>query len=125
MSDERGEPLAQRAAEFFTAVRDGRIGDVLALADPEFICYPMLRPGLTNYYGHDGLRAFVRDLHAVFGHYQVEITTIAESPGGTVTVHATLRPGQGSAQPATRAGVFTFTFRDGLIVSVDTAPSPI
>jgi hypothetical protein len=121
MRNEHGKPPAQTAEEFFELVRDSQVDEVLALADPQIICHPLARPGLSEYYGHDGLTALVRDLHTIFGRYQIEITKITEAAGGSVIVHATIRPEPGEGRPEIRSGIFTFTFRNGLIASVDSS----
>jgi hypothetical protein len=52
MPGARGETAVQVVVDFFTAVRDQRIKDLLALVDPEIVCKPLVRPGRSLYEGH-------------------------------------------------------------------------
>lgn len=116
------EPVRQAVA-LVTAIRDSRVADLLAVVRPDVICEPLLRPGQTLYVGHEDMVRFTADLHAVFGRYQIEIDTITEHPGPQVILHATIVP-----EPARRLGLLpltiTFTFRDGLIMTIDGEPRP-
>ena len=77
---------AQVVLEFYAALRDSRIQDLLDLVAPNVACRPLVRPGLSVYSGHDGMVRFDRDMHAVHGRYQFEIDEITEHDGPEVTV---------------------------------------
>jgi hypothetical protein len=116
------EPVRQ-ALQLIRAIRDSRVPDLLAVVHPDVTCEPLLRPGLTFYRGHEDMVRFTDDMHAVYGHYQIEIAAITECPGPEVVLHSTIVP-----EPA-RSLVplpltITFTFRDGLISTIDGEPLP-
>jgi hypothetical protein len=116
---EQGKAPVQAVVELYKAIRDGRVGDVLALTDPGVVCLPLVRPGLTWYEGHEGMARLVADMHAVHGRYQVEVVSITETAGPQVTATAWLVPERG--QPF---GVMTVSgFRDGLISSIESFPA--
>jgi SnoaL-like domain len=105
----------QVVLDFFAAVRDQRIKDVLALVDPEIVCMPLVRPGRTLYEGHDGMVRFVNDMHAAFGSYQFEMHKITEQEGPQVTAQARMLPESGRRPLPPLSVVVVFTLRDGLI----------
>jgi len=117
----RGRTPVQAVLELYDAICDGRVADALALVDPEVICEPLVRPGLTAYSGHDGIAQLVSDLHAVHGCYQVEIAEVTERAGPEVTVHARLVTEAGHGQPLTVTSVYTF--RGGRIASIESFPA--
>ena len=61
MCGTRGQTAVQVVTDFFAAVRDQRIKDLLALVDPEIVCRPLVRPGRSLYEGHEGMVRFVSD----------------------------------------------------------------
>lgn len=93
--------------------------DLLALADPEIICEPLVRPGRSLYEGHDGLVRFVGDMHAAFGRYQLEVGKITERDGTKLAVQARILPESGREPMAPTSIIIVFTFRDGLIAQVE------
>jgi hypothetical protein len=104
--------------ELYAAVRDNRIDDVLALVDPQIVCQPVVRPGLTVYHGHDGMVRLVHDMHAAHGRYQVRTDSITEQAEAKVTVQARIFANAGSDQapiPVTSV----FTLQDGLIITIE------
>lgn len=109
--------------EFYAAMRDDRTGALLALADPGIVCRPLVRSGLSPYVGHDGVARFARDMHAAHGSYRFEADVITEEPGPLVRMVARILPGPGhDPGPVSISGVYTF--RGGLIASVDCEPGP-
>src|SRR6266404_3934555 len=79
MGGSRGEwrrPAVEVVGELITAVSDGRIEDLLALTDPEVVCRPATRPGLTVYEGHDGMARLVGDLSLAYGRHRIEVDDI-------------------------------------------------
>jgi hypothetical protein len=120
---EQGAAPVKAVLELYEAIRDSRIADVLALVDPDVACEPLTRPGLTAYYGHDGMAGLVRDIHAVYGRYQVEIAEITEQDGPRVTVRAVIVPEPGHGQPLPVTSVFAF--RGSLIASIESFPAPL
>ena len=88
----------QVVLDFYAALRDSRVKDMLALTDPTVLCQPLVRPGLTMYSGHDGIIRLDHDMHAVHGRYQVEFGTITEKDGQQVTVEARILPEPGLGQ---------------------------
>jgi hypothetical protein len=109
----------QKALGFIAAVRDQRIMDLLALADPGIICEPLVRPGRSLYEGHHGLVRFVGDMHAAYGPYQLEVDKITERDGTKLAVQARLLPESGREPMAPTSIIIVFTFRDGLIAHVE------
>jgi hypothetical protein len=123
MSGEDEKALSQVVVDFFAAVRDQRITDMLALVDPEIICLPLVRPGRSVYEGYDGMIRFVSDMHSVFGRYQFEMDKITEQDGTTVTVQARLLPEPGRRPQAPLALIGVFTLHDGRITFVESEPA--
>jgi SnoaL-like domain len=128
MRGESNEPV-EVVLEFYAAVRDRRIEDMLALVDPQVCCYPLVRPGQSVYCGPGEMVKLVGDLHSQHGDYKVEIGKItgpgsqaASAPGTTVTVQATIfpEPGHGQPQPVTTV----FNVQDGRITSIESDGSP-
>jgi SnoaL-like domain len=118
---EPGQVSVRLVKECLTAIRDYRVGDLLTLVDPEVVCYPLVRPGLFVYRGHEGMASLTRDMHRVHGEYQVEFGDIAVRDGGRVTVQAAIVPGPDRVRGplAFRA---EFVFRDGRITRIDSYP---
>ena len=122
----QGTAPVRAVLALYEAIRDSRIADVLALVDPDVACQPLVRPGLTVYYGHDGMAELVHDMHAVHGCYQVEIaeTTEEDVPDGPrVTVRAVIVPEPGRGRPLPVNSVYGF--RGGLITSIESSPVPL
>lgn len=114
-----GMPPLEMILALSEAVRDSRIEDVFALTDPQVSCQPLVRPGLTVYYGHDGMTRLVHDLHTVHGNYQVAVGRITDD-APTITVQATIMHEAGGPPP--QAVTTAYTFRDGLIHSIESWP---
>jgi hypothetical protein len=115
----------QLVLEFYEALRDSRIEDMLALTDPTVVCQPLVRPGLTMYSGHDGMVRLDHDMHAAHGRYQLEFAKITEQDGKQMTVEAVILPKAGLGEPLPVTTVHIV--RDGLItwvesLEVDSAP---
>jgi hypothetical protein len=66
--------------ELDAALREGRVEDLLALVHPQICCQPLVRPGRTTYYGHEGMARLVADMRAVHGYYQIQAHTMALCP---------------------------------------------
>jgi SnoaL-like domain len=109
----------QAVLALYTAIRDSRISEARALVDPEVLCYPLVRPGLTVYQGHNGMPALVKDMHALHGDYQVDIRQITRQGSATITVQARIEPDHDrSPLPVTTV----FTLRQGRITSISSEP---
>ena len=108
----------QVVLEFYEALRESRIKDMLELTDPTVVCQPLVRPGLTMYSGHDGIVRLDHDMHAVHGRYQVEFGTITEKDGEQVTVEAVIVPEAGLGQPPLPVTT-VYSVRDGLITWIE------
>jgi hypothetical protein len=119
--DVKGTTLVQVVTELCMAIRDSRIADVLSLVDPEVVCAPMFRPGLTEYEGHAGMTRLVTDLHAVHGNYQITIIEAAEDGAEHVTAQVRLVPEPGRGQPV--SVTTSYTFRHGLISAIESQPA--
>ena len=109
----------------YAALRDNRINDMLALLDPEIVCYPLVRPGQSAYYGHAAMAKLAGYMHDQHGDYDVEIAKITEQdvPKGSVkvTVEATIVPEHGLGKdPVPVTSVYTVC--DGLISWVVSKP---
>jgi hypothetical protein len=102
----------------YAALRDNRVSDMLALLDPEIVCYPLVRPGQSAYYGHEAMAKLAGYMHDQHGNYTVEIARITEqaAPKGNVKVTAevTIVPEHGLGKdPVPVTSVYTV--HDGLI----------
>jgi SnoaL-like protein len=119
-NEETGRTPAEVVLEFYAALRDRRIGDILAVADPEISCFPLLRPGLSEYFGHDGMIRLSEDMHAAHGQYDFTADKVVED-GDKVTVYARILPEPGLGQedlPITSV----YTLRNGLILAIESQP---
>lgn len=111
----------QAVTELYSAIRDRRIEDMLALVDLDVTCNPLARPGISTYYGHGGMIQFASDLHTTHGDFQLELDKVAEDDDSKVTVTATIFSEPGHAgTPLTITTVYTF--RGDLIYSVESQP---
>lgn len=114
------------ARAVLAAIVEGRVGDVLALTDPEVVCMPVTRPGRSLYEGHAGMARLVADLRAVWGRYRVK----AEDAGGAcpdedggVRVRLRLLVAETDAGDMAVEPVLTeFTVRDGLVTRIVSTP---
>jgi len=107
--------------ELYAALRDNRVPDVVALTTPDVVCEPLVRPGLSQYEGHQGMGDLARDMHKVHGDYQIEIIEVTEEPDQrSVTVRARIdpEPGHGEPLPVTSR----YEVRDGLISLIESRP---
>jgi len=117
----QGGVLARVVRECYEAVRDGRVGDLLALVDPQVVFYPVFRPGLAAYHGHDDMACLVSDMHLAHGDYTVEFGDITVQHAALVTANVTVVAGPGRDQPPV-AVESVFAFRDGLISRMESHP---
>jgi hypothetical protein len=108
----------QVVLEFYEALRESRINDMLGLVDPYVVCRPLVRPGLSLYSGYDGMMRLDSDLHALHGRYQMQIGEVTEQAGSQVTVQATIVPEPGRGQPPLPV-TSIYIVRDGLITSIE------
>jgi hypothetical protein len=108
----------QVVLEFYETLRDSRINDMLGLVDPEIVCHPLVRPGLTLYSGYDGMIRLDSDLHALHGRYQIQIDMITEQEGPQVTVQAKIVPEPGRGQSPLPV-MSVYKIRDSLITSIE------
>jgi hypothetical protein len=111
------EPV-QVVLEFYEALRESRINDMLGLVDAEVVCQPLVRPGLSLYSGYDGMIRLDSDLHGLHGRYQIDIDKVTEQEGAQVTVQATIHPEPGRGQPPLPV-TSIYIVRDGLITSIE------
>jgi hypothetical protein len=118
---DESEPV-QVVLEFYEALRESRINDMLGLVDREVVCQPLVRPGLSLYSGYDGMIRLNSDLHALHGRYQLEINKVTEQEGPQVTVQATILPEPGREQPPLPV-TSIYLVRDGLITSIESLDS--
>jgi hypothetical protein len=110
------EPV-QVVLEFYEALRESRINDMLGLVASDVTCHPLVRPGLSLYGGYDGMLRLDSDIHGLHGRYQLEINKVTEE-GPQVTVQATILPEPGRGQPPL-AVTSIYIIRDGLITSIE------
>lgn len=107
--------------ELYSALRDNRIPDVVALTTPDVVCEPLVRPGLSQYEGHAGMADLARDMHNVHGDYQIEIIEVTEDPGHQeVSVRARIDPEPGHGEPLPVTSRYEVT--DGLISLIESRP---
>ena len=111
------EPV-QVVLEFYEALRESRINDMLGLVDPEVTCQPLVRLGLSLYSGYDGIIRLDSDIHALHGRYQIEINQVTEEEGPQVTVQARILPEPGRGQPPLPV-TSIYAVRNGLIASIE------
>jgi hypothetical protein len=115
-----GGTPAQLVLEFYAAVRDRRIGDIIARVDPQVICHPLVRPGLSVYRGHDGMIRLSEDMHALHGQYEFTADDVIED-GDKVTVYARILPEAGLGQQEMPV-MSVYTLEGGLILSIESQP---
>jgi hypothetical protein len=118
----RGNAPVQVVREFCEAVSHGRIEDVLGLVDPTVICFPMVQPGRMAYSGKEGMIRLIADLHSAYGRFEYQIHEITEHDGPSVTARITFLPEAGRWQSPV-SGTNVYTFRDGLIASIERQPT--
>ncbi len=87
------------------AAAEGRVEEVLALTDPEVVWRPIFRPGRG-------------------GRVWFEVEDIAEQAGPQVTARLRVVTKVGGSEQAWSV-ISVFTFRDGLVASVDSAPADL
>ena len=115
---ESGSTPAQVVLEFYAALRDRRIGDILALTDPQVVCHALVRPGLSVYHGHDGMIRLSEGMHATHGEYDFVADQVSED-GDKVTVYVRILHGPGQQDLPVMS---VFMLHDGLIVSIESQP---
>src|SRR5258708_1734352 len=102
------------------AAAEGRVEEVLALTDPEVVWRPIFRPGRALYSGHAELGCFLSDRRSAWGRVWFEVEDIAEQAGPQVTARLRVVTKIGGSEQAWSV-ISVFTFRDGLVASVDSA----
>lgn len=107
--------------ELYAALRDRRISDLLDLVHPDVTCRPLVRPGLSVYFGYDGMIQLAGDMHATHGEYDFRANVITERDGPAVTVEATILPEPGRGQAPLEV-TSVYQFRDGKIISIESQP---
>lgn len=117
---ENGDAGAQVVLDFYAAVRDRRIADILALVDQQVVCHPLVRPGLSVYRGQDGIIRLSEDMHALHGQYDFEMDQIIED-GDKITAYARILPETGLGQQELPV-MSVYILRDGLILSIESQP---
>ena len=117
---EPGSTPARVVLEFYAALRDRRIGDILALTDPQVVCHALVRPGLSVYHGHDGMIRLSEGMHATHGEYDFVADQVSED-GDKVTVYVRILPGPGPGRQDLPV-MSVFILHDGLIVSIESQP---
>jgi hypothetical protein len=119
----QGDRSRVRAVQdFYAAIQNSRVTDVLALVHDQVGCFPLERNGMGRYSGHRGMIALIEDIHNTHGSYQHEISRIQER-GSQVTVEAWILPEPESGQSSLSITT-VFTFRDGLIDLIVSKPGP-
>jgi hypothetical protein len=121
--DRAGKNPADFVLEFYAAVRDARVSDVLRLVDPDVVCRPLVLPGPSLYCGRDSMVSLVENMHAAYGDYMVEADVVVEAIGPVVSVQARLVPEPARAL-APLSITTVFRFRYGLIASIESEPGP-
>jgi hypothetical protein len=113
------------ASALLTAIADGRAEDAAALADPQVVWVPSIRPGRTLYEGRDGVAQFVADLHAAYGRFRIVVHDITQGDGavndGETEVTARIggfRQIGGGELPLSSLTIL-FTVRDGLVTFME------
>lgn len=117
---ENGRTPVEMVLELYAALRDRRISDLLDLVDPDVACRPLVRPGLSVYFGYDGMIRLAGDMHATHGDYDFRADSITED-GPAVTVDARILPEPGRGQQPL-AITSVYHFRDGKIISIESQP---
>jgi hypothetical protein len=128
MSGRREKREAARVTlGLYAALRDGRVKDMLALLDPKVVCMPLVRPGLSVYYGHAAMIALIGDMHKRHGDYQLKVDRITQEDGprGTVKVTAQIRllPEPGEGRPSEVPVTNECTVRGGRVTWIQSKPA--
>jgi ketosteroid isomerase-like protein len=117
MSAQQDQQPVEMVEALYAAIRDGRVEDVIALTHPNVVCQPLVRPGLSVYHGHERMGELVADMHAVHGEYTVVIDELIDE-GAKVTAEARIMSPGKLPQPVRSI----YTFRDGLIATIESEP---
>lgn len=104
--------------EFYAAIRDRQFEVFHTLVDLDVTCSPLVRPGLSTYYGYDGMIRLSQDMHAAHGCYHVTIDNITEEEDSRITVRATIFS-EAALQCPPLAVTTVYGFRHGLIYSIE------
>jgi ketosteroid isomerase-like protein len=121
----RGRSPAEVVGALLAAISDHRVGDVLALVDPQVVWVPAVRPGLSVYEGRAGVAQFMADLRAAFGRFRVVVRSITVEGGGDsqAGTQVTVRFGGvrevGAGQEPMPSLMAVFTVRSGLVTSME------
>ena len=113
------------ASAMLTAIADGRAVDAAALADPQVVWVPSIRPGRTLYEGREGIAQFVADLHAAYGRFRIVVHDItpgddAVNPGETeVTALIGGFRQLGGGELSLPSLTILFTVRDSLVTFME------
>lgn len=118
-NDQRRTPSTQVVFELITAIGDKRVEDVLARVHPDVVCQPVVRPGLSQYVGHDGMVQFISNLDAAFGQYRLDIEEITSDGGTRVTVRTRIiaRTADGDRELPPITSIYTL--EDGLVKAIE------
>ena len=125
MGGSRGEwrrPAVEVVGELITAVSDGRIEDLLALTDPEVVCRPATRPGLTVYEGHDGMARLVGDLSLAYGRHRIEVDDITADTASQVTARTRVIQETDRGDVLVASITSVYTLREGMVTFIDGEP---
>jgi hypothetical protein len=102
--------------------REGRIDDMLDLVHPKVIWWPMSRPGLSRYSGHDGIRRMLADIQAANGNHWIELDAISEIEHNLISAQGRVVALDADGTPVSAAIEMLMTMRDGLVHRVETGP---
>lgn len=102
--------------------REGRIDDMLDLVHPKVIWWPMSRPGLSRYIGHDGIRRMLDDIRAANGNHWIELDAISEIEHNLISAQGRVVALDAHGTPVSAAIEMLMTMRDGLVHRVETGP---
>jgi hypothetical protein len=126
MSGEHEVDPVHLVLDLYAAIRDRRISDMLALLDPEVVCYPLVRPGQAAYYGYDAMVKLIDYMHDLHGDYRVEFDKITEQdvPRGDVkvTVRARIVPEARLGKPPVPV-TSVYTIHNGQVTWIQSKPA--
>jgi hypothetical protein len=114
-----GKPSTQVVFELLAAIGDGRIEDMLALVHPEVVCQPIVRPGLSQYFGHPGMVDLVANLEAAYGHYWFQIDDMTADGETRVVVRGRVIRKTDEGDMVLPSSTIIYTVTDGLVAFIE------
>jgi ketosteroid isomerase-like protein len=119
---ERDQSAVRVAQAMFAAYTDGRLDDMLSYLDPHVTWRPMTRPGRSLYRGHSAMAQLVKDVREALGKYRLDWESFTDHGDGRVLCRGQIILISDSGEAPGPSFDCILTFRDGLIIGLETRP---